>query len=145
MPTIAGTCVAFGHRGVLLRGPSGSGKSDLALRLCDRGAILVSDDGVELAGDGDGALIASAPPSIAGLMEVRGLGILEVPVSEPVSLVAVVDLVARAEQERMPEPDSVDLAGILLPRFRLHAFDASAATKVLLAVRLVSGDIRAVR
>ena len=74
--TVHASTVATGGRAVLLSGPSGSGKSDLALRLIDRGFTLVSDDQTVVMREGD-RLIASAPPTIAGKLEVRGLGIVE--------------------------------------------------------------------
>src|SRR5690242_15181364 len=98
-----GTCVEIGGVGVLLRGPPGSGKSDLALRLIDRGARLVADDQTELRREG-AAVLASAPPSIAGRIEVRGVGILELPQAPSVALGLVVDLVPAADIERLPEP-----------------------------------------
>jgi len=74
MLRIHGTCVALSGLGVLLRGPSGSGKSDLALRLIDGGAKLVADDQVELALDAAGRVMARAPATLSGLLEVRGIG-----------------------------------------------------------------------
>ena len=131
---VHGTCVALGRSGVLIRGPSGSGKSDLALRLIDEGASLVSDDQVALAPVG-GRLTASAPPNIAGLIEVRGIGIVSVPrVAEtPVSL--VVDLVPRADVPRMPDPRTVEIAGADVPALSLWPFEASAPVKVRLALK----------
>ena len=76
MEQIHATCVDIEGAGVLLLGPSASGKSDLALRLMDGGARLVADDRVDLALE-DGRLVASAPKDIASRIEVRGLGILE--------------------------------------------------------------------
>lgn len=105
---VHGTCVAFGRRAALLRGGSGSGKSDLALRflaLPAEGELepkLVADDQVFVEARGDGELVASAPPSLAGKIEVRGLGILTVPYLTEAPLVLVVDLVAPEEMPRMP-------------------------------------------
>ena len=99
MVTIHGTCVLVGGIGVLLRGPSGAGKSDVALRLIDGGALLVADDRVELRMV-DGRLMASAPAALAGLLEVRGLGIVRLPCDGPAEVGLVVDLVAAAEVER---------------------------------------------
>src|SRR3954471_2128569 len=94
MLRIYGTCVALSGIGVLLRGPSGSGKSDLALRLIDAGALLVADDYVLVepgAGPGD-APGARAPPDLKGFIEVRGIGILPVPVALSAPLALAVDL-----------------------------------------------------
>ena len=76
MVQVHGTCVAIDGCAVLLRGPSGSGKSDLALRLIDGGARLVADDRAEISLR-QRRLVVNAPPEIAGLIEVRGLGVLE--------------------------------------------------------------------
>jgi len=74
--TLHASTVALDGRAVLISGPSGSGKSDLALRLLDRGFILVSDDQTIVRKDG-GHLVAGAPPTIAGKLEVRGIGIVD--------------------------------------------------------------------
>ena len=90
---------------VLLRGPSGAGKSDLALRLIDRGARLVADDQTELR-LADGGLLARAPQTIQGKMEVRGLGIAELRPLRDVPVGLVVDLVDGQSVERVPDSDS---------------------------------------
>ena len=97
---IHATCVAIGGRGVLILGKSGSGKSDLALRLMDDGAKLVADDRTELTVE-RGRLCARAPKSIAGLIEVRGLGI----VAQPFATKAVIALAVRLDTapKRLPE------------------------------------------
>ena len=130
---IHGTCVDLSGTGVLLRGPSGSGKSDLALRLIDGGARLVADDRVDLAAR-DGCLTAAAPATLAGLIEVRGMGIMTLP-SIPRSAVGlVIDLVDEEAVERLPEPMVCSLLGVDVPLLRLAAKSASAAAKVRLAV-----------
>lgn len=129
-----GTCVLVSGTGVLLRGPSGAGKSDLALRLMDGGAVLVADDRVVLGTDGD-AVVASPPSALAGLIEVRGIGILPV-VHVPLARVGlVVDLVSSMAVDRMPESGGVDLAGCRLPGFFLAPFEASAPAKIRFAVQ----------
>ena len=133
MIQLHGSCVAIDGRGVLLRGPSGRGKSDLALRLIDGGARLVADDRVDLRAAA-GRLNASAPEPIAGRLEVRGIGILEVLSAAATPLGLVVDLVAREELERLPEPRSASFLGIDVPLIRLVATEASAAAKVRLAL-----------
>lgn len=130
---IHASCVAIGGRAVLLCGASGSGKSDLALRLIDRGAELVSDDQVLLTRDGD-TLRASPPATIAGKIEVRGLGILAMPhrTAMPVSLLIQLD----DPIARMPlDARSRTLAGIEVPVIALPAFEASAPIKTELALR----------
>jgi len=132
MDMIHATCVAIDRVGVLLRGPSGSGKSDLALRLIDGGAALVADDRVVLSAQ-DGRLVARAPNAIAGLIEARGLGPLAVRAVPAAPVGLVVDLVAGREVERFPEPDSCCLMDVRLPLVRLDPFEASAPAKVRLA------------
>jgi HPr kinase/phosphorylase len=138
MKTIHATCVAIGQRGVLLRGDSGSGKSDLALRLIEEGAMLVADDQVVVTVR-DGELEASPPQALAGLIEVRGFGIVRLPYRAPVLLALVVTLVDRRDVPRMPEPDVTEIAGIALPHLLLAPFDASAVAKLRLAVKAVYG------
>ena len=131
---VHGTCVEVHGHGVLLRGPSGSGKSDLALRLIDGGARLVADDQVQLTIDGSFAH-ASAPPAISGRMEVRGIGILPVPSVDGAPVSLVVDLVAPENVPRLPEPNVCRLAGVDVACISLAPFEASAEAKVRLAVR----------
>ncbi|MBP2300471.1 serine kinase of HPr protein (carbohydrate metabolism regulator) [Azospirillum picis] len=127
--------------GVLLRGEAGRGKSDLALRLIDNGARLVADDRVVLRADA-GRLTASAPPALAGLLEVRGVGILPVPAAPSAAVGLVVDLVPRDAVERLPEAEVDMLLGIALPRLGLCAFDASTPAKIrLAAARLRDGRL----
>lgn len=135
MVLVHGTCVDLGGSGVLLRGPSGSGKSDLALRLIDGGARLVADDQVEMTRDGD-VLMARAPAALRGRMEVRGIGIVPEEGVNAARLRAVVDLVPPDQVERLPEPRSVVLLGVELPAVRLHAFEASAPAKLRAFVRM---------
>ena len=132
--TIHASSVAIGGIAVLLHGLSGSGKSDLALRLIDRGAALVSDDYTLLRREG-GRLLASPPATIAGKMEVRGLGVIEMPhLNEaPVGLLVNLD----EPTPRMPDemPAARNLAGIAVPSLTLPPLDASAPIKVELALR----------
>lgn len=127
------SCVAIGGRGVLIRGPSGSGKSDLALRLIDRGAELVSDDYTRLEAV-EGRLLASAPATIAGRIEARGVGILDRPCVGPVAIALLVDLAAPVE--RLPEPRDESLAGCAIPMIALAALEASAPIKLEAALLL---------
>lgn len=134
MSTIHATCVAIGGLGVLLRGPSGSGKSDLALRLIDGGAELVADDYTVIETRGD-RLLATAPQSIKGMLEVRGVGILPMPVRARAVVTLVVDLVGDSMIERLPEPDAAVIDDIAVPRILVAPFEVSAAAKVRLAVK----------
>ena len=127
------TCLALEGRGLLLRGPSGSGKSDLALRLIEEGARLVADDQTLLT-ETDGRLIARSPDSIAGKLEVRGVGIRRVPSLSETTLELIVDLVGSGAVERLPDPQSESLGGVELPRIALDPFAASAPLKLRLAL-----------
>ena len=132
---VHGSAVAIGGNGVLLLGPSGSGKSDLALRLIDRGAQLVSDDIVHIESNLD-SLVLKLAPSIAGKIEVRGIGICPVPHVDSAALRLVVEFAK--EVERMPPEDVRILIGsFLVPLVRLDPFQASSALKVEMALRSV--------
>jgi serine kinase of HPr protein (carbohydrate metabolism regulator) len=141
MLLVHGTTIAIKGVGILIRGPSGSGKSDLALRLMDEGARLVADDQTRLSAH-KGRLWASSPASIAGLMEVRGLGIVTLPHKAKARLGLVVDLVAEADIERLPDPDDVEFLEIRVMRVALAAFHASSSAKVRLAAALAKHDSR---
>ncbi len=137
---IHGTCVELAGAGIVLRGPPGSGKSDLALRLIDGGARLVADDRVVLEA-ASGTLFASAPPAHAGMIEVRGIGLARVPSLDRVRVAVVIDLAAASEIERLPEPATCQLLGVSLPCVRLEPFAASACAKVRLAAEAVRRGI----
>lgn len=122
---------------MLLRGPSGGGKSDVAVRLIDDGALLVADDQVQVRMDG-GRLMATAPAPLAGLIEVRGIGILPVPTADTAEIRLVVDLVAAERVERMPEPETVTLIDHTVPHLALSPFDASTPAKLRLAAAAVA-------
>jgi len=127
MHLVHATSVEIDGHAVLIRGPSGGGKSDLALRLIDAGAMLVADDQTAITIDG-GRLFAGVPETIAGLLEVRGLGIIRVPYRPK-------------DVERLPEPSSAQLLGVMVPRVALAAFEASTPAKVRLAMLSATRDI----
>jgi HPr kinase/phosphorylase len=138
------TAVALRHgkgwRAALLRGPSGSGKSDLALRLIETGARLVADDRTELVRQGR-KVMASAPARIAGLIEARGIGIVKLGRDQLVKraeLILLVDLAHPERIERLPEPASESVLGVELPVVALAPFEASAAAKLRLALRQIA-------
>ena len=137
-----GTAIAIGGSAALIIGPSGAGKSDLALRclaiapttLIPVPAHLIADDRVlvSLAG---GRLRVQAPETIRGKLEVRGIGILEVPYARDADLALIVELVAPEAVERMPDPPPRrDLLGVSMPLLRLAPFEAPAPVKLLLAL-----------
>ena len=133
-----GTCVAFKGQAVLLRGEPGAGKSDLALRLIEapyKSWQLVSDDRVLLQRRGS-QLWAMPPPAIAGKLEVRGIGIVDVAFVENVPLVLIAQLVKAEQVPRLPaEPLPKEcLAGLFLPVFKLDPFASSAPLKLRLAL-----------
>ena len=139
---LAGAGVAFDapqDAGVLLLGPSGAGKSDLALRLIAAGAMLVADDRTDLAIE-DGGLVATPPKALAGLIEVRNLGIVALPHRSSARIALVVDLTPGAAPARLPQaarwlpPAGLDLAqNARPPLIRLAPFEASAPAKVAVA------------
>ncbi len=108
-----GSCVALSGRGVLITGPSGSGKSGLALQLMALGCGLVSDDRtvVEVR---DGGLLATTPAAIRGRIEARGVGLLAAEPTGAARLVLIVDL-AQEEAERLPPWHSREVMGVALP------------------------------
>jgi serine kinase of HPr protein (carbohydrate metabolism regulator) len=138
--TIHASCVAIGGKAVLIAGRSGAGKSDLALRLIDRGAQLVSDDYTFVRRAGE-RLLAAAPAKIAGKIEMRGIGILnmeavaDVPVCLLVDLEGTGDRLPSAGEERM-------IAGVLLPTILLNGLEASAPLKVEAALKRLGFDLK---
>lgn len=128
------TAVAINGNGVLLSGPSGSGKSDLALRLIDHGAVLVSDDGV-LVDTVDGQAVLRTAPNIAGLIEMRGVGIVKMPFADGVPLCLAVTL-GKTPARLPPGTFSTNIAGHNVSCLMLSAFEASAPLKVEQALRM---------
>ena len=130
--TLHASTVALEGRAGLISGPSGSGKSDLALRLLDRGFTLVSDDQTIVRRTGD-RLIASAPPTISGKLEIRGVGIVTMEHQNDVPVALLVELTS--EIQRLPD-DSRErpILGVALPLISVDAMAASAASKVALAL-----------
>ncbi|MDA0230166.1 MAG: HPr kinase/phosphatase C-terminal domain-containing protein [Proteobacteria bacterium] len=131
------TCVALAGQGVLLRGPSGAGKSDLALRLIDGGGALVADDQV-LCQPEDGTLFAAPPPALAGLIEIRGIGLMQLHYLPRVALVLVADLVPADQIERLPPPARCTIEGIELPRIAVMPFEASAPAKLRMTCAMLA-------
>ena len=126
------TAVAIDGAAVVIEGRSGAGKSDLALRLIDRGAVLIADDRVVMVRDGQ-RLLARAPAAMAGRIEVRGLGIVPVPHVGEAPVALVVRLAD--EDQRMPERRVRRVAGVAVRELTLDPFRASAPLKVEWALR----------
>ncbi len=130
--TVHASTVAIEGRAVMITGPSGSGKSDLALRLLDRGFTLVSDDQTLVRKSGD-RVIASAPATIAGKLEIRGIGIVDMEAVKDVPVALIVELTG--ELLRLPD-DSPErrILGVSVPLINVDAMTASAASKVALGL-----------
>jgi serine kinase of HPr protein (carbohydrate metabolism regulator) len=130
--TLHASTVALDGRAVLICGPSGSGKSDLALRLLDRGFTLVSDDQTIVRKD-DGRLLASAPPTIHGKLEIRGIGIVEMETVSDVPVALIVELTS--DIQRLPDDSRERLVlDVNVPLISVDALTASAPSKVALAL-----------
>ena len=130
--TIHASTVAIDGRAVLITGPSGSGKSDLALRLLDRGFSLVSDDQTIVRRDGQ-RLLAAPPPTIAGKLEIRGIGIVEMEHVSDLPVALLVELTS--DIERLPDnARERPLLGLSLPLVSIDAMAASAPSKVAVAL-----------
>lgn len=142
-----GTAVAIGGRAVLLRGPSGAGKSDLALRLIDEGALLVADDQVRVEARDVSTLLdidvprvplkgmslrlfVGPPAELAGKLEIRGIGILELPFRSMVPLALAVELAPSAAIERLPAPLTFSLLEVAVPMIRVDPYTPSATAKI---------------
>jgi serine kinase of HPr protein (carbohydrate metabolism regulator) len=130
--TLHASTVALDGRAVMISGPSGSGKSDLALRLLDRGFTLVSDDQTIVRKDGD-RLLASSPPTIHGKLEIRGVGIVEMETVSDVPVALFVELTS--DIQRLPDDSRERLVlDVQLPLISVDAMTASAPSKVALAL-----------
>jgi serine kinase of HPr protein (carbohydrate metabolism regulator) len=130
--TVHASTVAMDGRAVLITGPSGSGKSDLALRLLDRGFVLVSDDQTIVKRQGD-MLIASPPPNIAGKLEIRGIGIVDMETVTDLPVALIVELTN--DMQRLPDDNRErPILGVSLPLITIDAMTASAPSKVALGL-----------
>jgi len=128
------TCISLDDKGVLIAGPPGAGKSDLALRLIDTGAQLVADDQTELRVEKN-ELVAGAPKSINGLFEVRHVGLLRLPSVASARVALYIELALLHEKlERLPEHEDMFLLDRPIRRFRLPSFAASTPAKIRAAL-----------
>jgi serine kinase of HPr protein (carbohydrate metabolism regulator) len=138
--------ITIGRRGVLIRGASGSGKSDLALRCLVLGSSTLIPETVQLVADDQvvltrerAALLAKAPAQLRGKLEVRGLGILEVAAAAETEIVLIADLVRDQQIERLPDPwPTVELMGLKVPVIHLQPFEASSPAKLAAALALAT-------
>jgi len=143
---VNGTAVAVDGHGVLLTGPSGSGKSDLALRLVDQGAALIADDITELYSGSGGLRLrfpVEAPGELQGRLEVRGLGIMPVSWIADAPLILVAELVPPASIDRMPVPFMAKYGDFSVAAAKITPFEASAVAKLRLAVVAAASHIMA--
>lgn len=142
---VNGTAVVLDGKAVLLIGPPGAGKSDLALRLVEAGALLIADDLVELTRDGARVMAGfpvAAPAELRGMIEARGLGIVAVPAAEhPAELALVIQATPASALERLPETTYYQCLDAEIPIRGLALLEASAPTKVRLALGARTGSI----
>jgi serine kinase of HPr protein (carbohydrate metabolism regulator) len=133
MPARQASCVAIGSRALMIVGAPGTGKSSLALALIDRGAVLIGDDSVVLEAEA-GRLVARPHAKTRGFIEVRNLGLIEMPVCDaaPVALVVRLD---EAAPRYVEDAESTAIGGIILPLVRLWPGGAVPALKAELALR----------
>jgi serine kinase of HPr protein (carbohydrate metabolism regulator) len=129
---IHATLISFNNAGVLFIGKSGSGKSDLALRMImEKGAVLVADDRVDLSVINNN-LYGSAPKELYGKMEIRGLGITNFTAKKREKIVLCVELAEnREEVERMPVPENITFLGVSITKIKLYPFDCSTICKII--------------
>lgn len=125
---IHSTSVVIDDNGVLILGDSGSGKSDLALRLIDNGATLISDD-ISICRKNSNNIYLYCPPEIKGLLEVREIGIITVPFVERIKLRLVVNLKSN-NNERFPKESSFRILGIKIPIINIEGKNSSAVAKI---------------
>ena len=134
MSNIHATAVSYGGSGVLIRGPSGSGKSDLAIRLIDDGATLIADDYVKIDVVGDKILL-SPPKNITGLIEVRGIGLITIDSVRDIPLCFIVDLKPPNVIARTPESRAEIIKGISIPITEIYGLESSAVSKIKIFLR----------
>jgi HPr kinase/phosphorylase len=134
---IHASCAARDGAAVLVTGPSGSGKSDLVLRLLDHGFTLVADDRVILTDN-----VATAPDVLKGLLEVRGLGILRLDHLDAAVVRLVAQLLPGGARERLPHPRMQE--GLGVPKIDLDPWQASAPSRVSMALRCATGSVEQV-
>ena len=140
MSQIHGTVVEVNGKGVLLRGESGVGKSDLALRLIDGGGRLVADDRCEVTVSDD-RITATCPDEIFGLLEVRGIGVVRMNAVKSVHVDLVVELCRPEDVARMPDDKTCEDFGVSVPVCSIAPFESSATAKIRLIVAKIAGEV----
>ena len=144
MKLFHGTAVSYNGSGILILGPSGSGKSDLALRLINEGADLIADDQVLIKLVGK-ALQLSAPDSISGLIEVRGVGIIKIKPVCYIPLSLIVEIKSGAQLERIPIMKKDLIEEIPIPVIKLDAFEGSAIAKIKILLKCLDEEIELIQ
>ena len=134
------TAVAYCGSGILIRGPSGSGKSDLALRLIDDDADLIADDRVVIKVV-EKELRLSPPESISGLIEVRGIGVVKIETVQDIPLCLVVELEPSYQTQRMPEIKEELIKDVSVPIININSFESSALVKIKIVLRYLEKKI----
>ena len=139
MRIVYASCVEWNGSGILLCGKSGSGKSDLCLRLTDSGAKLVADDQTEITNE-NGRLTASCPESLQGMLEIRGIGIVRTPFIPKTEIKLKLDLQTAEKIDRMPLPAKEDIEGVSVPVLKLNPFEASVLPKIKAYLNILNGS-----
>ena len=137
---VHGTAVILDGQGILIRGPSGAGKSDLALKLIDGGGILVADDRVNLREEGK-TVYMSAPLTLEGRLEIRGLGIIQVEFEQSIQLSLVCDLTPGDQIDRLPGIVYETVIGHPFPLMKIDGRTPSAIAKIRYALKVSRGEI----
>lgn len=140
MVLLYSSCVELKGAGILICGESGSGKSDLSLRLIEQGATLVSDDQTALEKNENGELKASAPKALEGFLEVRGLGIVSMPFLRKTTVKLKINLCPSSEINRMPIPAAERIEAVNIPVIQIDAVEPSAVAKIKLALSIQNGE-----
>ena len=141
MDLFHGTAVLYRGFGILIRGPSGSGKSDLALRLIDDGADLIADDQVIIKSVGE-ILQLSSLDNISGLIEVRGVGVVRIKYVSGIPLGLIVDINPRKKLKRMPITKKELIGNISIPVITINAFESSAVAKIKVFLQYLGNEIK---
>ena len=134
------TTVDIGGRGVMIRGASGSGKTSLALALMERGATLVADDYTQLRVEND-RIIATAPDTIKGKIEVRGYGLIDTTHQDQTAVSLIVDIVPHENVPRLPDSTTDEICKIVIPRLLLGVHDAAASGKIKAVLKSLQAKV----